>query len=161
MGRWEPFRELEAMRNEVQRLLGQLAGAGGGGGETRATEHDVGGWLPQMDVSETEDEIILAFDLPGVPQELIDVEVDDNTLTVRGTRERVHDERGERFHRVERRFGEFTRAVPLPPGVEEADIKASYRNGVLEIRVPKPRQSQPRRIEVGGAAGPPSGDEAG
>jgi HSP20 family protein len=159
VGRWEPFRELEAMRNEVQRLLGQLAGAGGGG-EARTGEQDVGGWLPQMDVSETEDEIILAFDLPGVPQERIDVEVDESTLTVRGTRERVQDERGERFHRVERRFGEFTRSVPLPPGVDEAGIKASYRNGVLEIRLPKPKQDQPRRIEVGGAAaGPPSSED--
>ena len=157
MGRWEPFRELEAMRNEVQRVLGVLAGAAGP--EPRTGEQDVGGWLPQMDVSETDDEIILAFDLPGMPQERIDVEVDDNVLTVRGTRERVQDERGERFHRVERRFGQFTRAVPLPPGVEESEIKASYRNGVLEIRLPKPKQPHARRIEVGGAGGPPS-DEA-
>ena len=66
MSRWEPFRELEAMRNELQRVLGQLAGAGTG--EARTAEQETGGWLPQMDVSETEDEIILGFDLPGIPQ---------------------------------------------------------------------------------------------
>ena len=73
---------------------------------------------------------------------------------MRGTRERVHDERGERFHRVERRFGSFSRSVPLPPGVEEGEIKATCRNGVLEVRIPKPKQAQPRRIEVGGPGGP-------
>ena len=145
-GRWEPLRELEAMQNEMRRVFGQLAGVG------QAGEGETGTWLPSLDVSETDADIVLTLDLPGVPQDAIEIEVDEGTLTIAGTRERRGRE-GERFYRVERRFGSFSRSIPLPPGIDEGQIRADYRDGVLEGRVPKPRQPQPKRITIGGTGG--------
>ena len=142
-GRWEPLRELEAMQNEMRRLFGQMTGLGQAGAEGEA-----GSWLPPLDVSETESDIVLSLDLPGVPQDRIAVEVDDGTLTVGGSRERPANE-GERFYRVERRFGTFSRSVPLPAGIDDRRIQAEYRDGVLEVRIPKPEEAQPRRIQIG------------
>ena len=142
-GRWEPLRELEAVQNEMRRVFGQLAGSG----QTAEGEQDV--WLPPLDVSETEHEIRLVLDLPGVAQDQIAVEVDAGTLTVSGARERERRE-GERVYRAERRVGSFGRSVPLPAGIDEGAIEARARDGVLEIRVPKPQQPQPRRIRIGG-----------
>ena len=114
----------------------------GNGGQTAT-------WLPAVDVWETENELVLSFDLPGIPEDQISVELDDTVLTVSGQREREERETGDRFYRYERRFGTFQRSVSLPPGVNEDDIQATYRNGVLEIRVPKPEEQKPRRIQVG------------
>jgi HSP20 family protein len=142
-GRWEPLRELEAMQNEMRRVFGQMTGLGQAAGEG-----DAGSWMPPLDVSETESHIVLSLDLPGVPQDRIDVEVDDGALTVSGSRDRPTNE-GERFYRVERRFGTFSRSVPLPAGIDDRRIQAQYRDGVLEVRIAKPEQAQPRRIQIG------------
>jgi HSP20 family protein len=140
--RWEPFRELAALQNEMGRWMGQLAGATPGNGQSS-------NWLPAVDVWETEDELVLAFDLPGIPEDQVAVELDDNVLTVSGQRERTSEHSSERFYRFERRFGSFSRSVTLPAGVSEGDVKADYTNGVLEIRVPKPEEQKPRRIQIG------------
>jgi HSP20 family protein len=142
--RWEPFRELAALQNEMGRWMNQLAGSptGGGDGQTSA-------WLPAVDVWETGNELVLAFDLPGIPEDQISVELDDNVLTVGGQRERAEEQTGERFYRYERRFGSFSRSVTLPAGVNEDAIEADYKDGVLEVRVPKPEEQKPKRIQVG------------
>src|ERR671923_921888 len=138
--RWEPFRELAALQNEMGRWMNQLAGGGvgstPGNGQTST-------WLPAVDVWETENELVLSFDLPGIPEDKIAVELDDNILTVSGDRERTSEHSSERFYRFERRFGTFSRSVTLPAGVSEKDIKADYTSGVLEIRVPKPAEPKP------------------
>lgn len=141
--RWEPFRELAALQSEMGRWMNQLAG-------TPAANGQGSSWLPAVDAWETETELVLAFDLPGIPEEKIEVEVDDGILTVSGERERTHQADGERFYRYERRFGAFSRSVSLPAGVDEDAISAEYRDGVLEIRVRKPEEAQPKRIRVGG-----------
>jgi HSP20 family protein len=141
--RWEPFRELAALQNEMSRWMGQLPGGVTPGNGQSST------WLPSVDVWETEAELVLSFDLPGVSEDEIAVELDDNVLTVRGRRERTSEHSNERFYRFERRFGTFSRSVTLPPGVKEDSIAADYRNGVLEIRIPKPEEPTPKRIKVG------------
>lgn len=98
---------------------------------------------------ETENDVVYAFDLPGLAEDEISIEVADDTLTVTGERRRVTEEQGERFFRYERRYGSFSRAVGLPAGVDDAKIEASYANGVLEVRVPKPEEARPRRIQLG------------
>jgi HSP20 family protein len=140
--RWEPFRELAALQNEMGRWMNQFAG-GQSPGNGQASS-----WLPAVDVWETEGELVLSFDLPGIPEEEIAVEIDDGVLTVSGKRERTSEHSGERFYRYERRFGTFSRSVSLPQGVQEDAIKAEYRDGVLEIRVPKPEEQKPRRIPI-------------
>jgi HSP20 family protein len=145
--RWEPFRELAALQNEMGRWMSHLAGAPADNGHSST-------WLPAVDVWETEDELVLSFDLPGISEEKLNVELDDNTLTVSGERERAGEQSGDRFYRYERRFGAFSRSVTLPAGVTEDAVKADYRNGVLEVRVAKPEEPKPKRIEVGSTEQP-------
>jgi HSP20 family protein len=141
--RWEPFREFAALQNEMSRLVNDWAGGeGNGNGGSRS-------WVPSVDVWETDDDVVYAFDLPGIPEEKISVEVEEGALTVTGERERLHEIEGDRFYRYERRFGSFARTIGLPQGVKDDAIKADYRDGVLEIRVPKPEQPKPRRIQIG------------
>jgi len=138
--RWEPFRELASIQGEMGRLMnGLLEGQQNRGNQS---------WVPPLDVWETESELAYAFDLPGIPEEQIEIEVHDDTLTVSATREKTVEENGDRYYRAERRFGSFSRAVGLPQGVDDSKIKASYRDGVLEIRVPKPEEAKPRRIQL-------------
>jgi HSP20 family protein len=144
--RWEPFRELTALQNEMGRWMNQLTGGGAvqpGNGQQSST------WLPAVDVWESDNELVLSFDLPGIPEDQISVELDENVLTVSGQRERTQEQTGERFYRYERRFGTFSRSVTLPAGVNEDQIRADYKNGVLEVRVPKPEEQKPKRIQVG------------
>jgi HSP20 family protein len=141
--RWEPFRELAALQNEMGRWMNQAAGTSPGGNGQSST------WLPAVDVWETEKELFLSFDLPGIPEDKIAVELDDNVLTVSGERERTQERTNDRFYRFERRFGQFARSVTLPTGVKEEDIKADYKDGVLEVRVPKPEEPKPKRIQIG------------
>jgi HSP20 family protein len=138
--RWEPFRELASLHGEVGRLMNGLLDA-----PTRGTNQS---WTPALDVWETDNELVYAFDLPGIPEDRITIEVHDDTLTVSAEREKVAEESSERFYRFERRFGSFSRAVGLPQGVDDSKIQASYRDGVLEVHVQKPEEAKPRRIQV-------------
>jgi HSP20 family protein len=141
--RWEPFRELAALQNEMSRWMSGLSGPTGAGNGSSSS------WLPAVDVWETEKELVLSFDLPGVDEDKIAIELDDSVLTVSGERERTDEHSSEHFYRFERRYGQFARSVTLPSGVNEDDVKADFKNGVLEIRVPKPEEPKPRRIEIG------------
>ena len=141
--RWEPFRELAALQNDMGRLMSTFLGPGQAAGENGRT------WMPAVDVWETENELVYAFDLPGIPEEKIAVEFDDGALTVSGERERTHETESDRFYRFERRFGSFSRTVGLPQGVSEDAITADYREGVLEVHVAKPETPKPRRIQIG------------
>jgi HSP20 family protein len=141
--RFEPFRELAALQNEMGRWMSTLTGGTMPGNGQSST------WLPAVDVWETDNELVLAFDLPGIPEEKIAVELEDNILTVSGERERSQEHSSDRFYRYERRFGSFSRSVTLPAGVTEKDISANYKDGVLEVRVPKPEEQKPKRIRVG------------
>jgi HSP20 family protein len=105
--------------------------------------------MPAVDVWETDNELVYAFDIPGISEDEISVEYDEGALTVSGKRERTEQSENDRFYRYERRFGSFSRTVGLPQGVEEDAIQADYRNGVLEIHVPKPEAPKPRRIQIG------------
>jgi HSP20 family protein len=141
--RWDPFRELAALQNDMSRFLGAFRDAGGNGGGTDRT------WVPALDVWETEDELVYAFDLPGIPEDKINVEFEDGVLTVSAERQRDDELKQDGFYRFERRVGSFARAISLPQGVTEEGIKATHTNGVLEVRVRKPEEAKPRRVEIG------------
>jgi HSP20 family protein len=142
--RWEPFRELATLQTEMSRLMNGLLE---GNGRT------VQSWVPPVDVWETDNEIVYAFDLPGIPEDKISVELHDDTLTVTGEREHKDERSEDGFYRYERRFGSFSRTLGVPQGVSDDAIKADYQNGVLEIRVAKPEVTKPRRIQIGGTDG--------
>src|SRR5438093_10284040 len=114
--RWDPFREARAMDNELSRLMNGLFE--GNGGQNQA-------WVPMVDAWEPDSELVYAFDLPGVSQDKISVEVEDNMLAVTAERERTDEVSQENYHRFERRFGTFTRSIGLPQGVSEDSIKAT------------------------------------
>src|SRR5438067_10471405 len=146
--RWDPFREVAQLQNELGRLFGGLSGqANGTAGQT---------WVPALDMWETDDELVYAFDLPGIPQDKISIELDDGALTVSAERERSEQVKQERFYRFERRHGSFSRTIGLPSGVEESAIRADHSDGVLEVHVRKPKAPEPRRIQIGAADEEPS-----
>src|ERR1051325_4851764 len=121
--RWDPFREVATMHNELSRLMN---GVFEGNGVTTQS------WVPTLDAWETEGELVYAFDLPGIPQDKISIEVEDNVLTVSAERARADEVARGSFQRVERGFGTFTRSVGLPKGVAADAIEASFEDGVLE-----------------------------
>jgi HSP20 family protein len=137
--RWEPFRELASFQNEISRWMNGLLDSPG-----QVTQS----WVPALDVWETDHEIVYAFDLPGIPEEDISLEVKDDTLTVSAHREKKEETTEDGFYRFERRYGTFARAVGLPQGVDQDQISARYENGVLEIRVPKPVEQKPHKIAL-------------
>ena len=142
--RWEPFRELATLQTEMSRLMNGLLEGNGRPAQS---------WVPPVDVWETDNEIVYAFDLPGIPEDKISVELHDDTLTVTGEREHKDERSEDGFYRYERRFGSFSRTLGVPQGVSDDAIKADYKNGVLEIRVAKPEVTKPRRIQIGGTDG--------
>jgi HSP20 family protein len=140
--RWEPARELDSLQSEVNRVFDAFFGTGNGG--TRARR-----WVPAMDLVETDDHLVLRADLPGLDREDVDIEIKDGMLTVSGERGSEHEEKSEGYYRVERAFGGFSRSLTLPEGIDPQGIDADFDKGVLEVRIPKPEQRKPFRVEIG------------
>jgi len=107
-------------------------------------------WSPAMDLVEGDDHFLLKADLPGLSEDDVAIEVQDNVLTVSGERKHEHERKERGFYRIERAFGRFSRSLSLPDGVNAEAISATFDKGVLEVRVPKPEQRKPRRISIGG-----------
>lgn len=147
--RWDPARELDTLQSDVNRLFDSFFGRRGDAGATAQTRRR---WVPAMDLVETDDSLVLRADLPGMGRDDVAVEVKDGVLTVSGERKAEHDERSEGYHRVERTFGRFSRSLEMPQGVDAESVSAEFENGVLEVRIPKPAEQQPTRIEIGGAS---------
>lgn len=144
--RWEPVRELSTIQNEMNRLFNTFfdaptTGNGSGGQGLRR-------WVPAMDLVETADDFVLRADLPGVKEEDVKIELEENVLTLSGERKAEHEERKEGYYRVERSSGSFARSLTLPEGVDAAAVNAKFENGVLEVRIPKPEQRKPRKVEI-------------
>jgi HSP20 family protein len=145
--RWEPARELSSLQTEMNRLFNTFfdtpaGGNGGNGGQA------VRRWAPPMDLVETDDHFVLRADLPGLSEEDIQIEVEDDVLTVSGERKADHEEHQEGFYRVERAFGLFRRSLTLPEGVDAEAVQARFDKGVLEVRIPKPEERKPRRVSI-------------
>lgn len=129
------------LRREIDRLFEDTFGRSQGGNFT---------WSPAVDVRESDQELTLEFELPGINPEDVEVTAENGVLTVRGEKreERKEGEEG-RFHLVERTYGSFSRSFQLPQGLEDEQIQADYENGVLRVRIPKAALQQPRRIQIG------------
>jgi HSP20 family protein len=150
--RWEPTRELASIQTEMNRLFTNVfepTGSIGGNGVFRR-------WTPAMDVVETDDHYVLRADLPGVSEGDVKIEVDDNVLTVSGERKSSHEETKQGYYRVERSYGHFSRTLTLPEGVDADSINATFDRGVLEVKVPKPEQRKPRKVEISVGATQPA-----
>lgn len=135
MGReaWEPLREMEDLERQMNRLgLGIEAG------------------FPTVDVVEEKDRVLVKADLPGMKEEDIHVEVEDGELTLRGERKKETETKEGKVHRIERTYGAFLRSFTLPANVDRAKVAASYKNGVLEVTLPKREGAKPQEIKVEG-----------
>jgi HSP20 family protein len=141
--RWNPYRELEEMQNRLNRLFGDssLERTGDDG-------MSLSGWMPAVDVEETDSEYLIKADLPDVKKENVKVELLDGTLTIQGERRQEKEEKGKKFHKVEREYGAFMRRFALPREIDGAKVQAEFKNGVLNVHVPKSPTATPKAIDV-------------
>jgi len=139
INRWDPFRDIVELQEEINRVLGSSF-------PRRGKETTVGSWLPPVDVKEEEEEFVLFVDLPGIDEKEVDITVVGDQLTIKG--ERKAPEEGEKFLRQERIFGPFNRSFLLRVPVEVDKVSATYKNGVLEIHLPKSSAARPRKVNV-------------
>ncbi len=143
LSRWDPFSELVDMRKEMDRLFANLFG---GAPVTVAEPNGV--WAPAVDIQETKDSFLVKAELPGMKQEDIQITIVDNTLTLKGERRQENEVRNGGFTRIERAYGTFQRALALPSVVDADKVKAKYKDGVLEIELPKKEEAKPKEIKV-------------
>lgn len=141
--RFDPFRDITSLRDEMNRLFSRTVGDGVSSGSA---------WTPAVDIFDTEEAIVLKAELPGLAAEDIDIEIDDNVLTLRGERRFQETVDEGRFYRLERAYGHFQRSVTLPQGVKADEISADFENGVLSVRVPKADEVKPRKIAIAASA---------
>jgi len=133
--RWEPFAELGELRGRFDRLFGEL-------GDAR------GAWAPAIDVVRDNGDLVVRADVPGLKPDEVKIEVEDNILTVSGEHEDTKEEKEADYLRRERRYGSFSRSVALPPGVDPKQIKATTGNGVVEVKIPLPKEPEKKRVEI-------------
>ena len=150
--RWDPIRELDSLQGDMNRLFDRFF-------EGRAPNGISRRWIPAMDLVETDDHLVLRGDLPGMTEDDVDIEIKDNVLTVSGERKTESEDKGEGYHRVERSFGSFSRSLTLPAGIDPEKVEAGFENGVLEVRIPKPAEAKPTRVEIGRGTVEGSGEE--
>jgi HSP20 family protein len=145
--RWEPVRELNSLQQEMNRVFNTFFDQPAGGARR---------WVPAMDLVETEDHYVLRADLPGVAEADVDLSLDGDVLTLKGERRSEQEEHREGYYRVERATGAFSRSLTLPEGVDGDAIAATFDKGVLEVRIPKPAQRKPRRLQIQVGDTPPA-----
>ena len=142
ISRWDPFRDLVEMQQEMNRVFDGFFGRPA---SAAAAERM---WMPLCDMYETKDDLYVAFELPGVREKDVSVSISGDLLTLRGERKWERELKDENYHRLERVYGKFERSVPLPVPVEAEKVKATYRDGVLEIKLPKAEKVKPREIKI-------------
>ena len=142
--RWNPTRDLTQMREEMDRLFGQFLRRGEGEEATWGQ----GLWAPPVDIYETDDAFMLKAELPGFTKEDVNIEVHENRLIIRGERKRETEAKEDQYHRLERAYGRFERAFWLPTTVDAEHIQASFKNGILEMRLPKSEKAKPKQIPI-------------
>jgi HSP20 family protein len=136
------FGMLEPFRKEMEDFMGRFFGGENGNGQLARN------WAPRVDVEETEKEILIKADLPGIDPKAVEITVDNGVLTVRGEKRDEKEDNKKNYHRVERFSGSFYRAIPLPSGADADKVAASSAHGVITITIPKKAEAQPKRIAV-------------
>lgn len=142
LARWDPFRELEALQEDVNRLFEESFA------RPRRESRAARVWAPPVDVAEDEGKVVVKVELPGMKREDIDIELSGDTLTIRGERKFENEDRKENYMRVERAYGRFQRSFNIGVPVKSNKVKASYKDGVLEITIPKSEEVRPKKVDV-------------
>jgi len=139
--RWEPFRNVNSLQEQFSRLFDTSFPG-------RSSESDLTTWAPAVDIQETENELMLKADLPGIEEKDIDVRIENNTLTIRGERKFEKQVNEDNYLRVERSYGSFSRSFSLPNTINTEAINAECKNGVLTVQMPKRAESKPKQVKV-------------
>ena len=139
---WRPFTELSSLRREMDRLWESFFGERP---LQRIWERE---WAPSLDMSETKDNFVVKAEVPGIDAKDIDISLTGDVLTIKGEKKQEKEEREEDYHLVERSYGTFTRSVRLPAEVESNKIKASYKNGILNITLPKSERVKAKEVKI-------------
>lgn len=140
--RWDPFRELATLRDEMERLFDTFFGRRSALMEREYT------YVPAVDVEETDNEFIVRAELPGMDKKNIKISLSEDAITISGERKRHKEEKSKTYHRIEMAYGKFTRTIEFPCEVDPASAKAVYKNGILTITVPKSEKAKPKEIEI-------------
>ncbi len=138
-----PFRDIERMRREMDRLLDSFLEGG-----IRRRGEEMEEWLPSLDVAETKNEIVVKSEVPGMDAKDIDISLSDGILTIKGEKKQEKDEKEENYHLVERSYGSLTRSIQIPTKVQGDKIQTSYKNGVLSIVLPKSEEAKKKAIKI-------------
>ena len=139
--RGDVFNDLSGIQQEMNRLFDEFFGE-------RRQELAEGTWLPSVDVSETGEEIVVRAELPGLSKDDVELNLQDNVLTLKGEKKQENKEEKEDYHRVERSYGSFSRSFTLPAGVDPENVQASFKDGVLVIALPKVEEAKQKKIEI-------------
>jgi HSP20 family protein len=139
---WRPLGEMTSLRREMDRLLERFFG------EVPGADLQSGTWQPRLDMAETKDMLTITAELPGLESKDLDVSVSGDVLTIKGEKKQEKEEKDEQRHIVERSYGAFVRMVRLPIAVAQDKIKASFKNGVLTVSLPKTEEAKPQAIPV-------------
>ena len=142
--RWDPFRELEEVSDRLNRMFARPAASRTAGKETMI----VADWTPSVDISETDVEYQIKAEIPDVKKEDVKVTLEDGVLTIQGQRKQEKEDKGTKYHRIERSYGSFVRTFSLPDVIDDAKVKAEFKDGVLNLHLPKSEKAKPRAIEV-------------
>lgn len=144
--KWDPFRELEEMSERLNRVFSRPSTyRPAGNGKEVMTVAD---WVPTVDISETDVEYLIKAEIPEVKKEDVKITLEDGVLTLQGERRHEAEEKGKKYHRVERSYGSFVRSFTLPDIVDETKVKAEFRDGILNLHLPKSEKAKPKAIEV-------------
>ena len=142
--RWRPTRDLLSVRDEMNRLFDSVFS----GWPERRESLLEGDWAPSVDVAETEEEIVVTAELPGIEQNEVDISIADDVLTLKGEKKEEKEEKKKNYHRIERTYGSFQRSIGLPTGVQADKATAKYKDGVLRITIPKAEEAKPKQIKI-------------
>lgn len=140
ISRWEPFRGISTLQEQVNRLFDNSFPS--------RSDSSLASWAPAVDVHETENELVVTADIPGMTEKDLDVRVENNMLTISGERKTESNVKDDNYLRVERSYGSFSRSFSLPNTVNTEAIAAEYKNGVLSVRLPKREETKPRQVKV-------------
>jgi len=141
--RWDPYRDLVTLREKMNRLFEDEASSRGEGRDLIT-----GSWAPSVDIYEKENALMLHAEVPGLDDKDIEIEIENNTLTIRGERNLEKETNEENYHRIERAYGSFCRSFTLPSYIDQEKIKAEHENGVLKIEMPKKKELKPKKVKV-------------
>jgi HSP20 family protein len=141
--KWEPFRDLLTTRREFDRLLREAFSPLFG-----ETELSTRSWAPPVDIYETDNDIVLKAELPGMDAKDVEVRVEDNTLYLKGERKQEKEVKEQNYHRVERSYGSFARSFSLPNSIDASKVKAEYKDGLLTLTMPKREEAKPKTIKI-------------